>query len=290
MERYTAFLEAYSWITLSALFLGGVVALGTTSAEKRRYPVLFRRKRALLLPLLLTLSILASVVAIFLPGPENFPELLPFAFYFIPLAALATLLFRHPRTLLPLLGLLIAALVWLETEATAAYAFPKPGEPFLFVDLRQVDQSSLDLYVEIPAAGSPMLAPEGSRTFAFRAEGTTLSVTGEIIEHHPYLWWRPRWGVRIDSIGGNPGILEGEVATTDEWYARYLALLQGVGAVRRGEWSVQMSEEELLLGRYTALLARGEVTLERRRPDGRSTGGVNPFPPPNRTAEALPEK
>ena len=128
MERFTALLaaEPYLWITITAVALGGIVALVTTPARRRRYPLLFSRRRPLLVLLLAILAVVAATLSLFVPGPPRFPEPTDAALYAAVVLTLSGLFFRFPRSLLPAGLLLVAISIRIELRVTSHFVFPQP--------------------------------------------------------------------------------------------------------------------------------------------------------------------
>ena len=272
MERYTALLEAtpYSWFTILVLALGGVVALATVPAKRRRYPALFRRRRSLGTLVLLTLSALSLLAAIFVPGPERLPPIVTIYPYLIGGLLLSTLLFRFPRTALPLGAIAITLFLWAEQRATEIYYFAEEGSPLLYVEVQQVEGEELRSFVEIPPdIADRLLATGADPTFASTFQGELL-LTGEYLLPHPYLWWRhPRLGVRLTALGADAGE-HPAFSTLDEWPRQALALFIQGGVYTFLEWEVRRPVGEVLLARYGLTISSGdppETRLQRESVD-----------------------
>lgn len=268
MERFTAFLEVtpYSWFTLFSIALGAVVALLTIRAGRRRYPALFRRRRSIAILLLLLLSALSIPLAIFLPGPGRFPDLSTVLLFTLPAVLLWAGVFRFPRIGGSLFLVLLGLLIWSEDVATRGFLFPEVGEPIAFLEVREVNENRLELFVEFPpVAGRRLLRESLDQSFPLSLEGEHLALAGEMVRVHQYLWWRvPAVGVRIGGFAGAPGEPE-TFAALSRRRETLLSALEALSILKRTPWQTAVSSENLLLTRYELLLRADEPVLERSR-------------------------
>lgn len=261
MESYTAFLEvsAYLWLTITAVALGAVLALLTTPAASRRYPALFKERRRLAVLALLTLAVLALPGAIFIPGSERFPPLRELALYLGPVALVAGAALRFPRFGLPVVALALGALLWVESTALAGYYLPQQGDVMLHLEVRGVDAEGIDLLVEVPPGPAERwLGDEETPRRLERLE--RLSVTLEVLELHPYLWWRGgARGYRAVAPAVGSRVEEGEVS-----------LLEELGGVRRRSVTISVPREDLLMSRYLLIEGSSQPRLLRASAGRRS--------------------
>lgn len=267
METFTALLEAtpYAWFTFLAFALGGVGALATIPARRRRYPAIFRRRRSILVLLLLLIAALTVPFSLFLPGPHRLPSLGDTLFFVLPLIAVSALLFRWPRVGVPVLLLLIALLVGGSTYAVTSYRFPEEGAAIVSVDVTAVKGDSLELFIEFPGASADrLLSPAGEPAFRLPVSGTTLTIRGETVHIHPYLWWfQPSAGLRLTGIDETAELRE-RLARLGAYQAPLLEILERSGAIRRFPYQVGRENEELLLAGYELVLIGDEPILRRR--------------------------
>lgn len=266
MERYTALLEVtpYSWLTLVTVALGAVGALGSIRAGRRRYPAIFRRRRTFLVLLFLLLAALALPLSIFVPGADRFPPLGEFLLFILPLTLLWALLFRFAWIGVPLAAVALALLIWAESEATGEFVFPGEGRAIVFIDVREVQEERMDLFVELPmVAGRRLVEDPVDSSFPLSLRGAELAVLGTQLDLHPYLWWcYPSMGVRVTGFGG--GSAESQPFTpVSERSERFLSIFETLGAIRRSDWRAAVPSEELLLARYELQLLEGSIGIRR---------------------------
>lgn len=264
MEKYTAFLEVtpYFWLTLVTLCLGGVGALATVRAEKRRYPAIFRRRRTGLVLLYLLIAAVAVPLSIFVPGPERFPPLAELLLYLFPLTLFWAVVFRFRYIGIPLAAIVLGLLVWAESAATKAFVFAEEGRAIAFFDVREVQQGRIDLFVELPlSAGRRLLAEESDSSFPLSLESDDLALSGGEVRLHPFLWWRyPSRGVRIEGFRASSRAPE-PFGTLTPRSEQFLNLLEALGLARRRQWGATLPGEEILLTRYELRLeAQGVAT------------------------------
>lgn len=269
MERFTAYFEvtAYSWLTFLAVALGGVVALLTVRAGGRRYPAIFRRHRSLAILLLLLLSAISIPLAIFVPGPGRFPTLSAAGLFVVPVAFVSAALFRFVRVGVPTGIILLGLLIWSEHLATRGFLFPRGDEPIASIDVREVNEERVDLFAEFPPyAGRRLLEPGVDYSFPISLRVEALSLTGETVSVHPYLWWRvPSVGLRIRGFDGVSAGADEPFAALSGRSETVLGLLEGASLLGRDNWRQTIGAEELLLARYELMLRDGEPVLARSR-------------------------
>ncbi|MFP4409435.1 MAG: hypothetical protein ACLFPW_13020 [Spirochaetaceae bacterium] len=267
MERFTAYLELtpYSWLTLLSITLGGVAALLTIRADRRRYPALFRRRRLLAILFLLLVSALSIPAAMFLPGPSLFPSVRSLLLFVLPLTLLCAGGLRFPKLIAPPVLLLLGVLIWSEAESTGSYLFPNWGEPIAIFEVREAGEESLDLFAEFPpAARRRLLEDEAEYSFPLALNAASLAIEGELVAAHAYLWWRaPSVGVRITGIEGSTGGSElfDSLSGRSE---RSLRIFERLSLLRRSSWRASVPSEDLLLARYELTLEEGSPVLVRR--------------------------
>lgn len=266
MERYTALLEVtpYSWLTLVTVALGAVGALASLRAERRRYPAIFRRRRAILVLLFLLLAALAVPLSIFVPGADRFPSLGELLLFVLPLTLLWGILFRFAWIGIPLAAIAVSLLIWAESVATAEFVFPGEGRGIVFLDVREVQEDRIDLFVELPMVSARRLLKEPRESsFPLSLNGEELAVLGTELRLHPYLWWRyPSTGVRVAGFAGAPPE-HPPFAPVSERSENFISFLETLGAVRLTEWRVAMPSEDLLLARYELALLGGGIVISR---------------------------
>lgn len=262
MEKFTAYLEAtpYSWLTLLTVALGAVVALLTIRAGRRRYPALFRRRRSFAVLVLLLISALSIPASIFLPGAPSFPSLRSLLLFVIPGVLIWAGVFRFPAVGAPLVLLFLGLLLWSEGESTRSYLFPEAGEQVAFFEVREAGEERLDLFAEFPPVAGRRFLEEGvDYSFPLSLSSSALTVEGEMVVVHPYLWWRlPSVGARITGFQGSTGTQEPFV-TLSERSERVIGILEWLSLLRRSSWRASIPSEDLLLARY-------ELTLREREP------------------------